>query len=80
MLFSFIGTVNRRSRFTRMWLREIEVATRRQMELEEALRRALAEFGDSTPTDFLIAVTSDRTQTDPRDVIKAVEAVHHSKP
>ena len=50
------------------------------MELEEALRRALAEFGDSTPTDFLIAVTSDRTQTDPRDVIKAVEAVHHSKP
>jgi hypothetical protein len=52
------------------------VITPRQLALEEAVRRALADFGDSTPTDYLIAVASDRTQADPREVIKAVEAVN----
>jgi hypothetical protein len=49
--------------------------TSRQFELDEAVRRALAEFGDGTATDYLIAVASDRTQADPREVIEAVEAV-----
>jgi hypothetical protein len=37
---------------------------------------ALAEFGDSTTTDYLIAVASDRTQADPLEVMTAVEAVN----
>jgi hypothetical protein len=49
--------------------------TSRQLKFDEAVHRALADFGPATSTDYLIAVASDRTKADPREVIEAVKVV-----
>jgi hypothetical protein len=52
------------------------MATERQLELEQAFRRALKELGTGVSTEFLIAATSERTKADPREIIEAVEILN----
>jgi hypothetical protein len=52
------------------------MATARQLELEQAFRRALKELGTGVSTEFLIAATSERTKADPGEIIKAVEILN----
>jgi hypothetical protein len=52
------------------------MATERQLELEQAFRRALTELGAGVSTEFLIAATSERTKADPREIIEAVEVLN----
>jgi hypothetical protein len=53
--------------------------TTRQKQLEHAVRSLLDELGEQTATEFLIAVASERTQADPREIIEAVSAVDGQK-
>jgi hypothetical protein len=53
--------------------------TIRQKQLEQAVRDVLNELGHQTTTEFLIAVASERTQADPREIIEAVSAVDGRK-
>ncbi len=61
--------------------KEDHVPTPRQSKLDVAFRRVLAELGGGTAAEYLIAVASNRTQADPREVIEPVEAVscHQAK-
>ena len=52
------------------------MATERQLELEQAFRRALTELGASVSTEFLIAAASERIKADPREIIEAVEVLN----
>jgi hypothetical protein len=52
------------------------MATERQLQLDQAFRRALKELGAGASSEFLIAAALERTQADPRDIIEAVEAVN----
>jgi hypothetical protein len=52
------------------------MTTKRQRELERAARQALGELGPNTSTEFLIAVTSERTQGEPNEIIEAISAVN----
>jgi hypothetical protein len=52
------------------------MATERQLQLDQAFRRALKELGAGASSEFLIAAASERTQADPREIIEAVEAVN----
>jgi hypothetical protein len=47
------------------------MATQRQLQLEQAFRLALKELGSGVSTEFLIAVTSERTKADPDEIIEA---------
>jgi hypothetical protein len=53
--------------------------TTRQKQLEQAVRSVLDELGEQTTTEFLIAVASERTQADPREIIEAVSALNCRK-
>jgi hypothetical protein len=53
----------------------LAVATERQLQLEQVFRLALEEHGPGVSTEFLIAVTSERTRADPREIIEAVGVV-----
>jgi hypothetical protein len=46
------------------------MATERQQQLEQVFRFALEEHGPGVSTEFLIAATSERTQADPREIIR----------
>ena len=52
------------------------MATERQLELEQAFRRALKELGTGVSTEFLIAATSERTKADPGEIIEAVDILN----
>jgi hypothetical protein len=52
------------------------MTTKRQEELEQAARQALGELGPNTSTEFLIAVTSERTKVEPNEIIAAISAVN----
>jgi hypothetical protein len=52
------------------------MATERQLQLEQAFRRALRELGARVSTELLIAAASERTQADAGEIIEAVEVVH----
>jgi hypothetical protein len=49
---------------------------RRQRELEQAARQILGELGPNASTEFLIAVTSDRTKVEPDEIVEAISAVN----
>jgi hypothetical protein len=53
--------------------------TTRQKQLERAVRGVLNELGPHTTTEFLIAVASERTQADPREIIEAISALDGRK-
>jgi hypothetical protein len=50
--------------------------TKRQQELEHAARQILGELGPNTSTEFLIAVTSERTKVEPDEIVEAISAVN----
>jgi hypothetical protein len=52
------------------------MATERQLQLEQAFRRALKELGPGASTEFLIAAASERTQADPHEIVEAVEVIN----
>jgi hypothetical protein len=52
------------------------MATERQLEIDQAFLSALREYGDATDTEFLIAVTSERTKAEYRDIVEALAALH----
>ena len=47
------------------------MSTERQLQLEQAVRRALKELGNGVSTEFLIP--SERTKADPGEILEAVE-------
>jgi hypothetical protein len=55
---------------------ELPMTTKRQQELEQAARQALGELGPNTSTEFLIAVTSERTMVEPNEIVEAISAVN----
>jgi hypothetical protein len=55
---------------------ELPMTTKRQQALAQAARQVLAELGPNTSTEFLIAVTSERTQGEPNEIIEAISAVN----
>jgi hypothetical protein len=52
------------------------MATERQLQLDQAFRRALKELGPGASSEFLITAASEWTQADPREIIEAVEVVN----
>jgi hypothetical protein len=52
------------------------MTTKRQQELEQAARQLLGELGPNTSTEFLIAVTSERTKVEPDEIVEAISAVN----
>jgi hypothetical protein len=52
------------------------MTTKRQQELEQAARQVLGELGPNTSTEFLIAVTSERTKVEPEEILEAISAVN----
>jgi hypothetical protein len=44
--------------------------------MDRAFRQALNEYGDGVSTDFLLAITSERSQVDPREIKAAVSEVN----
>jgi hypothetical protein len=52
------------------------MATERQLQLEQAFRRALRELGTGASTEFLIAAASERIQADPGEIIEAVKVLN----
>jgi hypothetical protein len=52
------------------------MATERQLQLEQAFRRALRELGARVSTELLIAAASERTRADPGEIIEAVQVVN----
>jgi hypothetical protein len=52
------------------------MTTKRQQELEQAARQVLGELGPNTSTEFLLAVTSDRTKVEPDEIVEAISTVN----
>jgi hypothetical protein len=57
-------------------LKDLVLATERQLQLEQAFRCALKELGTGVSTEFLIAATSERTKADPGEIIEAVNVLN----
>ena len=57
------------------------MATERQCEIDQAFHEALNEFGVSTDTEFLTAVTSERTKADYDEIVEALASIYvHRNP
>jgi hypothetical protein len=56
------------------------MTTKQQREIERAFLGALHEFGQNTTTEFLIAVTSERTKVEYDEIVDALAAIYCPEP